>query len=132
MDFSFSLDQEEGKRQAFRTRVPGLTCRETGREPEYPVKDISATGLAFFCEEKVFSGGDELRLDLLINRRVYIGDIKARVIRIFGDGAVGAEFAGLDRRQEEKLDKLVLEVQKRMISMRKVKSAIEPDSQQDK
>ncbi len=130
MDFSFSLDHEEGKRQAFRTHVPGLTCRVTDREEEYPVKDISATGLAFLDEGKSFAEGEAFRLDLLIHHRVYIGDIKARVIRVLENGVTGAGFTELDRRQEVKLDKLVLEVQKRLITLRKIKAVtVDPSSQ---
>jgi len=123
MDFSFSLDLEEGKRQAFRARVPGLLCIVQGRDVEFAVKDISATGLALVDETNTLADDEVFYLDLLINRRAYMQEVKAKVIRIIGNGIVGVNFLELDRRQEAKLDKLVLEVQKRLINMRKLKAA---------
>jgi c-di-GMP-binding flagellar brake protein YcgR len=123
MEFSFSLDLEEGKRQAFRARVPGLLCIVQGRDVEFPVKDISATGMALVDEGNNLSDDEVVYLDLLINHRAYMQEVKAKVIRVIGNGIVGVNFIELDRRQEAKLDKLVLEVQKRLINMRKLKTA---------
>ena len=125
MDVSFSLGVDGGKRNAFRARVPGLTVNVEGRPHDYMVKDISASGLAVLDEERSFAEGEVVHLDLLINKRVYLRTVKGEVIRVLDNGIVGVNFLELNRRQEARLDKLVLEVQKRLINMRKAKESTE-------
>ena len=60
--------------------------------------------------------------DLLLNKRLFLGDLKGKVMRVITEkGIIGCNFDGMERRQEIKLDKLVLEVQKRLIELRKAK-----------
>ena len=54
-----------------------------------------------------------------------LGDLKAKVMRVLDRGIIGCNFLTMERRQEIKLDKLVLEVQKRLIELRKAKRAAE-------
>ena len=63
--------------------------------------------------------------DLLLNKRLFLGDLKGKVMRVLDKGIIGCNFEPMDRRQEIKLDKLVLEVQKRLIELRKAKRAAE-------
>jgi len=123
MDFDIKLDGDEKLRQAFRTRVPGLDVRVITKAgpQDFPVSDISATGFAFADTPRNYSSGMEFSFDLLLGKRLFLGDLKAKVMRVLDKGIIGCNFMEMDRRQEIKLDKLVLEVQKRLIELRKAK-----------
>ena len=120
MDFSFNLP-EDGQRQrrAFRTRVPGLELRMVETGVLYPVRDISAAGMAIEAHEADFATGQEFRADLLLSGRLFLGDLVLCVMRVFNDAVYGCSFVNMDARQEARLDKLVLEVQKRLILLKK-------------
>jgi c-di-GMP-binding flagellar brake protein YcgR len=121
-DFTLNMPNEDDRlRQAFRTRIPGADGRVSGTDRIYEVKDLSATGFALGCSDGSFKEGQEFKVDLLLNRKPFITEIGAKVMRVLANGIVGCNFLGLDRRQQIKLDKLVLEVQKRLIAMRKAK-----------
>lgn len=122
MDFDVRMPNEDDKlRKAFRTRVPGLLIRviESGRE--YQVKDLSASGFAILEENRLFKEGHTFQFDLLLAKKLFLTQVTAKIMRVLDNGIVGCNFADLDRRQEMKLDKLVLEVQKRLIELRKAK-----------
>ncbi|MES9994892.1 PilZ domain-containing protein [Desulfovibrio aminophilus] len=122
MDFDVRLPNDDDQlRKAFRTRVPGLLIRIAESGKEYQVKDLSASGFAILEEAKVFKEGQPFEFDLLLARKLFLSQVKGRVMRILDNGIVGCNFQDLDRRQEMKLDKLVLEVQKRLIELRKAK-----------
>jgi len=106
-------------RKAFRTRVPGLTVLFSGQKRAFEVKDLSATGLAVLEHETGIKEGQRMTCDLLINNKLFLGEIKVDVCRVLDNGIIGANFADLNRKQQAKLDKLVLEVQKRLIELRK-------------
>jgi len=127
MDFDIKVDEEDKLRQAYRTRVPGLDIRiNTKKGPlDFPVSDISASGFAFEDNPRGYSSGLEFTFDLLLSKKLFLGDLKAKVMRVLDRGIIGCNFMEMDRRQEIKLDKLVLEVQKRLIELRKAKRAAE-------
>lgn len=123
MDFEIKMDGDDSFRQAYRTRVPGLDVRvitQSGPQ-DFSVLDISATGFAFADNPRNYSSGMIFSFDLLLNKRLFLGDLKAKVMRVLDKGIIGCNFEAMDRRQEIKLDKLVLEVQKRLIELRKAK-----------
>ncbi|WP_449242372.1 PilZ domain-containing protein, partial [Desulfovibrio sp.] len=111
-------NDDDQLRKAFRTRVPGLLIRVADSGKEYQVKDLSASGFAILEEARVFKEGQAFEFDLLLARKLFLSQIKGRVMRVLDNGIVGCNFQDLDRRQEMKLDKLVLEVQKRLIDLR--------------
>ncbi len=122
MDFDVRMPNDDDKlRKAFRTRVPGLFIRITDNGREYQVKDLSASGFAILEENRLFKEGQSFQFDLLLAKKLFLTQITGKVMRVLDNGIVGCNFAGLDRRQEMKLDKLVLEVQKRLIELRKAK-----------
>jgi hypothetical protein len=122
-DFDFTLPSDhEGERRAYRTSVPGLEARVAGKDGTFPVENVSAVGIAMHAAGHAFTEGEVLKLDLLIQNRPYIPALPARVARRVEDGLVGCEFTALDFWQESRLDKLVLEVQKRIIAQRKAES----------
>lgn len=127
MDFDIKMDGDDKLRQAYRTRVPGLDVRiitKSGPQ-DFPVSDISATGFAFTDNPRNYSSGMVFSFDLLLSKRLFLGDLKGKVMRVLDKGIIGCNFESMDRRQEIKLDKLVLEVQKRLIELRKAKREAE-------
>lgn len=131
LDFSLP-GHEEFSRRAFRACVPGLDVLLSDRRAIFPVRDVSAVGLAFAASPGLFREGDALSLDLLVSGHLFIAALEARTVRITADGVVGCSFVALDRRQEERLDKLVLEVQKRMVALRKAAEAEQDEATIDK
>ncbi|XPV74994.1 MAG: PilZ domain-containing protein [Desulfovibrio sp.] len=119
MDISIDVP-DKGQRGAFRCRIPGLLVRvrETGKV--YHVEDISASGFAFKADIKKFKEDADLTIDLFLSKKPIVAGVVTRVIRLIAPKQlVGCSFDSITQKQEEKLDKLVLEVQKRMIAMRK-------------
>lgn len=120
MDFEIQVpDDDEQLRKAFRTKVPGLEARFPSLKQVFEVKDLSATGFAILDPEKGFKEGQTLEIDLLIKKKQFLGAINALVMRVLDNGIIGINFVDLDRQRQGKLDKLVLEVQKRLIELRK-------------
>ena len=117
-DFEFNLDSDS-KRRAFRAQVPGLIARVAEKSLAFHVKDISVTGFAIQPPVGTFTDGEEFQIDLFLNHRVYIRALVCVVTRKLDNGMIGCDFRELDRRQEARLDKLVLEVQKRVIANRR-------------
>lgn len=118
----FNIDLPSGDdqlRKAFRTKVPGLTARFSALKKVFEVKDLSATGFAVLDLERGFKEGQPLDVDMLISKKLFLGKCKAVVMRVLDNGIVGINFVDLERQKQVKLDKLVLEVQKRLIELRK-------------
>ncbi|WFS63900.1 PilZ domain-containing protein [Pseudodesulfovibrio thermohalotolerans] len=122
MDFSIRLPEEEERlRKAFRTSVPGLTAGFPGLDMVYDVLDLSATGVAVRDESGRFVEKDTYDVELRINNRLFIGGARVMCMRVHDSGVVGLNFVDLDRQKQIKLDKVVLEVQKRRIALQKKK-----------
>lgn len=123
MDFDIELDSDEKLRQAYRTRVPGLDVRvvTTTGPQDLQVRELSATGFSFSAPARDYSLGQILSFDMLLCKRLFLGSLKAKVIHVLDQGVIGCNFLEMERRQEIKLDKLVLEVQKRLIELRKAR-----------
>lgn len=118
-DLDISTGSDDKLRQAFRTKVPGLTVRFSALKKVFEVKDLSATGFAVLDRDKGFKEGQVLEADLLINKKLFLGGVKAETMRVLDNGIIGINFVDLERQKQVKLDKLVLEVQKRLIELRK-------------
>ena len=119
MDVTFELEGEVGKRAAHRERVRGLVARLDDEADGFVVHDVSASGLALVDPEARIAVGRDCRLALGIGPRELVAGLPARVVRRAGDGLTGLAFGELSLRQEAWLDKLVLEIQKRRIDLRK-------------
>lgn len=120
MDFEINVpDDDDQLRKAFRTRVPGLSVRFPAMKRVFEVKDLSATGFAVLDPDKSFKENQSLEIELLIKERLFLGEINAVVMRVLDNGIIGINFVDLSRQKQVKLDKLVLEVQKRLIELRK-------------
>ncbi|BCS86890.1 PilZ domain-containing protein [Pseudodesulfovibrio sediminis] len=122
MDFQISIpDEEEQLRKAFRTKVPGLTVRFPSLNRALDVMDLSATGFAVLDSENGFQEKQTIEIELLIKNKLFISGASALVMRCLDNGIVGLNFVDLERQKQIKLDKLVLEVQKRLIALKKKK-----------
>ena len=108
----------DGPRKAYRARVPGLMAKDLAAKKLYPVHDISAGGFSLEAVAEDFTTGRVLEFDVLLKDHVIIAGLKAELSR-HGNGVAGLKFTDLTQRQEERLDKLVLEVQKHLISKSK-------------
>mgnify|MGYP001556768732 CR=1 FL=1 len=119
-DFSISINGEgSNKRQAFRARIPGLRLLVQGAKTGYAVRDLSALGLAFKAPPGVFRKGMQYKCQLFLRDKRLLDGLAIVVVRIEEPGLVGCTFANLDMRQEDALNKLVLEVQKLVIEEQK-------------
>ncbi len=118
-DFSFPGADEHGRR-AYRTYVPGLEAYVHERGRGFVIKDLSAFGMGIQVQDKDrFSVNETFTFDLMLNKKLFLSGIRAKVMRIAADKLAGCSFEAMDKRMEARLDKLVLEVQKRLISLRK-------------
>ncbi len=119
---SFHMGKGEGPpvglRKSFRTIPAGLRVRLDGEETTYKVNDISAGGISMNVPADRCVKDQDLALDLLVVDKLYLHGLSARVVRRFAEECACA-FQELSRAQELKLDKLVLEMQKRFILQRK-------------
>ena len=124
MDVTFQLEGEVGKRTAHRERVQGLVARLDGEAAAYVVHDVSASGVALVDPEGRLVPGQDCRLALRIGAKELIAGLPAVIARR-ADGRVGLAFGPLSLRQEAWLDKLILEIQKRRIDLRKSREGVE-------
>jgi c-di-GMP-binding flagellar brake protein YcgR len=106
------------QRQAYRARVPGLMARDVANQAQYHVHDISALGISLEDPGGALKPGDALVVDIQLKDQPIIVGLRAQVARHHSSVA-GLKFTDLSQRQEERLDKLVLEVQKYLISKSK-------------
>lgn len=122
-DYTFNLPGAENqKRNAFRATIPGLEAYVQEREKFYVIKDLSATGMGMQADrDGEFTAGESFTFDLYLNKKLYLGGLEAKVMRISDQLIAGCIFEEPPPRKEARLDKLVLEVQKRLIALRKAK-----------
>jgi hypothetical protein len=122
MDFAFTLEGEQGRRGAHRERVRGLVALwGDGGDRAYVVHDVSASGLSLVDPDGALAAGRTGRVTLAIGPRTLIAALPVSVVRVTGTGLAGLAFGELTLRQEAWLDKLVLEIQKRRIDLRKAR-----------
>ena len=134
---NLSLSMPDGESSAqhrtkFRIMAEGVSVRLTWPEradkglDSFDVNDISAGGLYMKAPEGMFAAGQSIILDVLVLGRCCVGAIKAHVVRSSKNGCAVA-FEELSRNQELRLDKIVLEMQKRGIAQSK-KNELEADA----
>ena len=120
LDFSILFEEKgEQRRRGVRVRFPGLAVWIPERKAFYPVDDLSTFGICFRDEEKTFSLGQEVLLDILIQGKTWISGLKAKVVGVRKEVLVACNFEELSAPQEIRMDKLSLEIQKRWIDHRK-------------
>ena len=123
LGFSISLkgdDEHAKKRNAIRIRVDGLTVLVKRLGKQFPVTDISATGLGFAFEKPRVKGGILLEMDLILDGETKIAGLVAKVMR-HERGSVGCIFQELDRAQDDTVHAIVLLGQKQQAARKKAK-----------
>jgi hypothetical protein len=132
MDFEFELEGESGRRRAHRERVRGLVVIVEDHEEPFVVHDVSASGLALVDTQRRLRRGRACLVTLAIGDRTLVRDLPGVVVReaSMDRWMAGMAFGDLSPRQEAWLDKLVLEIQKRRITLRKAREAA--DNLEDK
>ena len=125
-DYEFKWPDYGLPRKAYRISLPGLVVRIKKNNQFYVVKDISACGLAFrpLSKDEDFQVDQVVRLSLIFKKRLIVKELLAKVVRR-QEKIVACEFIELDHRQEYRLDKFVLEVQKEMINKKKASGKID-------
>lgn len=116
-DLDFSLDsQTPTHRSAFRAMVRGIQARILSSNALYEVYDISAHGCSMAAPLHDFTIGTLVDIELEIKGRTLLRGLEAEVARHVPSGLVGFFFPALTELQEEVLDKIILEIQKRQIA----------------
>lgn len=114
LGFSISLkgeNEQSKKRNALRIKVKGLTVHVARLNKQYPVSDISATGLGFEFEKPRVKAGVMLKMDLYLDGTKKASDIMCKVRR-HERGSVGCVYIDLDRAQDDIVHEIVLLGQK--------------------
>jgi len=123
LGFSISLkgeDEQAKKRSAIRITVKGLAVRIPRLKKIFKVSDISATGLGFFFEKPRIKAGVELKMDIVLDKKIVAKNVVCKVRR-HEKGQVGCRFVDLDRAQDDAVNKVVLLGQKQMAERKKAR-----------
>ncbi len=116
--YDFSINDDDNiNRHSYRAHVYGIEARINKESRCYNLADISVTGCAFRMNNVPWSVGERLRIQLEVKGRAIISGIDARLVRITSNSIVACSFEKLTEKQEYALDKLVLEIQKRIIAL---------------
>ncbi len=116
--FDFTLGEDENtNRHAYRAHVYGIEVRANKGKESYTLVDVSVSGCSFRSTDMMFNTGDYVFLQLEVKGRVILAGLEAKVVRLIGEDVVACSFDGLTEKQEYALDKLVLEIQKRIIAL---------------
>ncbi|SDB39202.1 PilZ domain-containing protein [Desulfonatronum thiosulfatophilum] len=120
LDFTIEFDETDSqRRRGYRVHFPGLTVWIPDRKTCYSVIDLSTFGVCFRDEEKKFSLGQQMLLDINVQGKIWVAGLKAKIVGIRDEALVACNFEELSEPQEIKMDKLSLEIQKRWIEHRK-------------
>jgi len=117
-DWSFTYPDEGNQRKAYRINFPGLYVYLVEYLEYFPVRDISASGVAFANASQHFREKERLEIGIYLDTELILDKIEARVVRI-EKKVVSLQFENLSKREEYALDKLVLDIQKMQIERSK-------------
>lgn len=123
LDFSVEYPNDghrDHQRRAVRVHLPGLTVWVLEREAFYSVVDLSTFGLAFKDESKSFQSGQTFTVDVHVQGKVWVAGLDAKIVKIRDGILVACTFPNMSKLQEQRMDKLSLEIQKRWIKIRKL------------
>ncbi|WP_319582182.1 PilZ domain-containing protein [uncultured Pseudodesulfovibrio sp.] len=115
--FSISFKPSSGKRAAYRAVINGLHVKVAGRAAVYSATDLSPTGVGLSGHTGM-RVGETYEIGLYHKGCRVAHDIIARVVRV-ESSFTGLAFAGLDRRAQDAVHRLVLDEQKRQAEARR-------------
>ena len=122
-NLNFTMPAGNERRRAFRAKAYGVAVTFEEQNVTCDILDVSVTGFAIKNESISVKEGAEYSITVTVAGKMYLSDLTCRVVRKLDNGIIGCDFRSLDRRQEARLDRLVLELQKRMIAKKREKSA---------
>ncbi|MBI9079898.1 MAG: PilZ domain-containing protein [Pseudodesulfovibrio sp.] len=114
LGFSISLKGEDTlskNRNAMRISVKNLTVHVSRLNKQFPVTDISATGLGFDFEKPRVKSGVKLKMNIYLDGKNKVSEVMCKVMR-HERGSVGCVFEDLDRTQDDAIHEIVLLGQK--------------------
>jgi c-di-GMP-binding flagellar brake protein YcgR len=115
-DMGFFLESGNNvSRAAYRVNVEGISAR-TPKGDIFALRDLSFTGMGLNAKLPTSAEGTVVLMDILISDKLYISHVKCKIVRCMSDGVVACQFVDVSHAIEVKLDKLVLELQKRRIA----------------
>lgn len=118
LNFSYVPSSQCG-RGCYRASLPGLAVHtEDGTTLE--VKDISAGGVGVVSLPN-WQPPPVAMLALYVSGKLYVEGLKGTFVQTGRKDVAAYTFVGLSRQQEQRLDKLVLAVQKHLIAMLKAR-----------
>ncbi len=124
-DISLVFKGKIGKRRCVRVFHESLFLiieNLKGKKLKLRPKDFNTYGAAFYRQkdEDFFVKGEVLKCTVIFKGKVVVKDIDAKIVRVTPE-IVACEFVNLSRKNEYKLDELVLKIQKEQISKIKQK-----------
>lgn len=112
------FDGEVKPRGAFRIEAPGLVAHVRG-VGTFVVRDVSVKGLCLVDAAELVGRTETFDCDLELSGKMIITGLPARTAWQGDEGEVGLSFENLPLRRELLVDKLVLDMQKRLIAQKK-------------
>lgn len=124
-EFFWTYKGKIGKRQCYRVFHEDLSLvikNIQGENIKFPIKDLSSYGVAFYPQKykDIFVTNKEYKGSVIFKGEMVVQDIGLKVVRISQE-VVGCEFVTISRKDEYKLDELILSIQKEQISKIKQK-----------
>ena len=114
----FYIEQHsKHQRGSYRVATHGLTLYLDDVAQTFDIRDLSAHGCSLHASAALLTVGRIFNGDLTIGSTRYLKDITITVIRHIANHSVACVFRALSRQQEIRLDKLLLELQKRSIAI---------------
>lgn len=115
-DFSVEHQRDERRgqrRRAVRVRLPGMAVWILERDTCFPLVDLNTLGLAFKDEAQSFQPGQAVQVDVHVQGKVWVAGLEAQILGIRDGFLVACTFPNMTKFQELRMDKLILEIQKR-------------------
>ena len=116
LDFYIEQNSQH-QRESYRVAARGLSLYLDELAQAFDVCDLSSSGCSLHAPTELLSVGRIFSTDLRIGNTRYLVALKLKVVRHIADSNVAGAFLDLNRRQEFMLDRLLLEIQKRSITI---------------
>jgi len=115
LDFHIALHSPH-HRGRYRVATRGLSLYLDYLAQTFDIHDLSSSGCNLLAPAGLLAMGRIFNGDLQIGNASYLAHLKIKVVRHITDNNVACAFQAMSRQQEIRLDKLLLEIQKRNIA----------------
>ena len=117
LDFHIERYHAGYQRGCYRIAAGGLSVHLDDPAQTFDLDVLSANGCSLRAPSDMFAVGRILNGDLYIGNTRYLANLRLKVIRHVADNIIACGFSALNSRQEIMLDRLLLEMQKRDITI---------------